>query len=235
MSLSGALNSSVSALKAQSTAIATVSDNLANSSTYGYKTTVASFEAWSPAPRPRPIRPAACSRNTRSNIARRASSPAPATTPTSRSRATASSRSPAPPARTRSSTPATASSRRTRRLPRQQRLLPAGLAHRCRRQRHRRAHRRQSREHRHQRHQPSCAAPTTEVSMSANLPANAAVGDTSRDHVEVYDSLGRRYAPHREKTGIGTWEATFSNPVLSSDGTTVVGTSTGDADRAHLQ
>ncbi|ALK08085.1 flagellar hook protein FlgE [Blastochloris viridis] len=45
MSLSGALNSSVSALKAQSTAIATVSDNLANSSTYGYKTTVASFES----------------------------------------------------------------------------------------------------------------------------------------------------------------------------------------------
>ncbi|NJL07831.1 MAG: flagellar hook protein FlgE [Methylacidiphilales bacterium] len=45
MSLSGALNSSVSALKAQSTAIAVVSDNLANSSTYGYKTTIASFEA----------------------------------------------------------------------------------------------------------------------------------------------------------------------------------------------
>jgi flagellar hook protein FlgE len=44
MSLTGALSSSISALKAQSQAIAMVSDNLANSSTYGYKTTSASFE-----------------------------------------------------------------------------------------------------------------------------------------------------------------------------------------------
>jgi flagellar hook protein FlgE len=43
MSLTGALNSAVSALKAQSSAIAMVSDNLANSGTYGYKTTHASF------------------------------------------------------------------------------------------------------------------------------------------------------------------------------------------------
>ncbi|MDQ2081644.1 flagellar hook protein FlgE [Xanthobacteraceae bacterium Astr-EGSB] len=43
MSLTGALNSAVSALKAQSTAIAMISDNLANSSTYGYKTTSPSF------------------------------------------------------------------------------------------------------------------------------------------------------------------------------------------------
>lgn len=45
MSLSGALNSSVSALKAQSTAIAMISDNLANSATYGYKTTSPSFSS----------------------------------------------------------------------------------------------------------------------------------------------------------------------------------------------
>lgn len=44
MSLSGALISAVSALSAQSQAISTVSDNLANSSTYGYKTTTTSFE-----------------------------------------------------------------------------------------------------------------------------------------------------------------------------------------------
>ena len=43
MSLTGALNTAVSALKAQSTAIAMISDNLANSSTYGYKTTSPSF------------------------------------------------------------------------------------------------------------------------------------------------------------------------------------------------
>jgi flagellar hook protein FlgE len=44
MSLTGALSSAVSALSAQSQSIAMVSDNLANSSTYGYKTTTASFE-----------------------------------------------------------------------------------------------------------------------------------------------------------------------------------------------
>jgi flagellar hook protein FlgE len=43
MSLMGALSSAVSALKAQSQAIAMVSDNIANASTYGYKTTSASF------------------------------------------------------------------------------------------------------------------------------------------------------------------------------------------------
>lgn len=45
MSLTGALNSAVSALSAQSAALAMVSQNLANSSTYGYKTTTASFES----------------------------------------------------------------------------------------------------------------------------------------------------------------------------------------------
>lgn len=43
MSLTGAMNSAVSSLSAQSQAIAMVSDNLANTSTYGYKTTTASF------------------------------------------------------------------------------------------------------------------------------------------------------------------------------------------------
>jgi flagellar hook protein FlgE len=45
MSLTGALSSAVSALHAQSTAIAMSADNLANSGTYGYKTTHASFES----------------------------------------------------------------------------------------------------------------------------------------------------------------------------------------------
>lgn len=44
MSLTGALSSAVSSLSAQSQAIAMVSDNLANSSTVGYKSTYASFE-----------------------------------------------------------------------------------------------------------------------------------------------------------------------------------------------
>jgi flagellar hook protein FlgE len=45
MSLSGALNSAVSALNAQSSALAMISDNLANSTTTGYKTTSASFSS----------------------------------------------------------------------------------------------------------------------------------------------------------------------------------------------
>jgi flagellar hook protein FlgE len=44
MSLTGALSSAISALSAQSQALAMVSDNLANASTVGYKTTSASFE-----------------------------------------------------------------------------------------------------------------------------------------------------------------------------------------------
>lgn len=43
MSIGGALNSAVSALQAQSQQLAMISDNLANSSTIGYKTTNASF------------------------------------------------------------------------------------------------------------------------------------------------------------------------------------------------
>ncbi|RYH13871.1 MAG: flagellar hook protein FlgE, partial [Alphaproteobacteria bacterium] len=45
MSLSSAVNSAVSALNAQSAALALVSNNLANTSTVGYKTTSASFSA----------------------------------------------------------------------------------------------------------------------------------------------------------------------------------------------
>ncbi|KZD25119.1 flagellar hook protein FlgE [Tardiphaga robiniae] len=45
MSLSGALSSAISALNAQSSALAMISDNIANSSTVGYKTTSASFES----------------------------------------------------------------------------------------------------------------------------------------------------------------------------------------------
>lgn len=45
MSLSGALSSAISALNAQSSALAMISDNIANSSTVGYKTNSASFES----------------------------------------------------------------------------------------------------------------------------------------------------------------------------------------------
>ncbi len=44
MSLSGALSSAISGLSAQSQALAMVSDNLANASTTGYKTTTGMFD-----------------------------------------------------------------------------------------------------------------------------------------------------------------------------------------------
>lgn len=45
MSLSGALSSAISALNAQSTSLAMISDNIANSSTVGYKTSTALFDS----------------------------------------------------------------------------------------------------------------------------------------------------------------------------------------------
>jgi flagellar hook protein FlgE len=45
MSLTGALNSAVSALAAQSQAVAAVANNLANANTYGYKTSTTFFES----------------------------------------------------------------------------------------------------------------------------------------------------------------------------------------------
>lgn len=45
MSISSALNASVSGLNANSSRLATISDNIANASTYGYKRAVTSFEA----------------------------------------------------------------------------------------------------------------------------------------------------------------------------------------------
>ena len=70
---------------------------------------------------------------------------------------------------------------------------------------------------------------TTEVSMVANLPADAAVGDTFSVDVEVFDSLGTSHTVtyNYEKTAENEWELTYSDPVLTSDGTTVTGTSSG--------
>lgn len=73
------------------------------------------------------------------------------------------------------------------------------------------------------------AEATTEVSMVANLPADAAVGDTFSVDVEVFDSLGTSHTVtyNYEKMAANEWELTYSDPVLTSDGTTVTGTSSG--------
>lgn len=75
------------------------------------------------------------------------------------------------------------------------------------------------------------AEPTTEMSMVANLPADAAVGATFTSTVDVYDSLGTPATSTVTwtKTAENEWTASFSDPVLSSDGTTTVGTVTSSA------
>ena len=55
---------------------------------------------------------------------------------------------------------------------------------------------------------------TTSVTMSGNLSAQAAVGDTFKTSVDIYDSLG---ASHRievtmTKTGTNTWDQTAQDP-----------------------
>lgn len=66
------------------------------------------------------------------------------------------------------------------------------------------------------------AKATSTITMTANLPADAAVGDTFTTSMQVIDSLGVSHTVGQswEKTGENTWELTLSDPVLTSDGTT---------------
>ncbi len=72
----------------------------------------------------------------------------------------------------------------------------------------------------------SSAAATTEVSIVANLPANAADGATFTNTMDLYDSLGTAASTTVTwtKTGENSWTASFSDPVSAADGTTEVGT-----------
>ncbi|MDE1146659.1 MAG: flagellar hook protein FlgE [Azospirillaceae bacterium] len=70
---------------------------------------------------------------------------------------------------------------------------------------------------------------TTEVTTSMNLPSNADVGDSFTTDTEVYDSLGNSSTVTMTwtKTGTNSWELDAANPVSSADGSTVTGTSSG--------
>lgn len=70
------------------------------------------------------------------------------------------------------------------------------------------------------------AAPTTEMSMVANLPANAADNDSFTSSLELNDSLGTAATATVTwtKTGENTWTMSVSDPVLSSDSSQTVGT-----------
>jgi flagellar hook protein FlgE len=72
----------------------------------------------------------------------------------------------------------------------------------------------------------SYAEATTSLTMAGNLPANAEVGDSySSEEIEVYDSLGTSLTLSATwtKTAENTWTASFSDALLSSDNETTAG------------
>jgi flagellar hook protein FlgE len=72
----------------------------------------------------------------------------------------------------------------------------------------------------------SSATATSKMSIEGNLPSDAAVGDTYTSSTEIYDSLGTGSDVEItwEKTATNTWTATFGNPTLASDSSTTSGT-----------
>lgn len=72
----------------------------------------------------------------------------------------------------------------------------------------------------------STATATSQISVEANLPADASVGDTYTSSTEIYDSLGNGsdVTITWDKTGTNTWTATFSDPTSTSDSSTTTGT-----------
>jgi flagellar hook protein FlgE len=73
---------------------------------------------------------------------------------------------------------------------------------------------------------------TTKTTIAANLPSDAATGDTYTSSMTVYDSLGAANTMQItwSKTGTNSWSASFANPTSSSDTTTATGTASGTID-----
>lgn len=73
---------------------------------------------------------------------------------------------------------------------------------------------------------------TTKTTFAANLPSDAATGDTYTSSMTVYDSLGAANSMQVTwtKTGTNTWSASFANPTSASDTTTATGTASGTID-----
>lgn len=73
------------------------------------------------------------------------------------------------------------------------------------------------------------AKATTEIEMSANVPADAAAGAALTTSMQMIDSLGVSHTVGQTwtKTADNTWSLTLSDPVLTSDGVTQSGTISG--------
>jgi flagellar hook protein FlgE len=72
----------------------------------------------------------------------------------------------------------------------------------------------------------SYAKATSTASIVANLPANAATGDSYTSSMTLYDSLGTAATSTVTwtKTGTNTWSASFADPTSTSDSSTSIGT-----------
>ncbi|MCK9915622.1 flagellar hook protein FlgE [Microbacteriaceae bacterium K1510] len=226
MSLTGALSSAVSALSAQSQSIAMVSDNLANSSTYGYKTTYASFEELVTGSSSAGYSSGGVMVNSRSDISKQGLLVSSTTatnlaisgsgffvvSPSTNSKEVYYTRNGA--FSTDSSgylvnngyylmgwrTDANGNvvgNESSSTLS----AIDTNVV-------------------------TSTAAATTNTSIKANLPADAATGATFTSDMSLYDSLGTAHSVEITwtKTGTNTWTASFGNPTLSSDTSTTTGT-----------
>lgn len=70
---------------------------------------------------------------------------------------------------------------------------------------------------------------TTEVTLGANLPSDAEVGDDFSYDVEVFDSLGNSHTVDVTwtKTADNTWSMSAANPTLTANAATTSGTASG--------
>ena len=77
--------------------------------------------------------------------------------------------------------------------------------------------------------QTGTAVATSQLAINGNLPANAEMGASVDTEVEIYDSLGVAHAVGLTytKTGVNQWSLAAKDPVLAADGTTVSGTANG--------
>lgn len=73
------------------------------------------------------------------------------------------------------------------------------------------------------------AVATSELMLQAKLPADAVVGDSVEAEVEIFDSLGVAHSLTLTytKTADNEWTMSVADPVLASDGSTVSGTASG--------
>lgn len=76
------------------------------------------------------------------------------------------------------------------------------------------------------------ASPTSNFAITANVPAQTTVNGSYTRELEIYDSLGTAHVVKStwKKTAANQWEVSFSNPVLASDTSKTTGTISGKID-----